>query len=92
MMITVHLLRCFLGGFFISILWCIQIGDHPPEDLAKFGYRLGKKIILKFKNPSHIWLHARIQYRNLAIFKKQLLNLATRETKEYIFLAIFENN
>jgi len=22
-----------------QLLWCSQTGDHPQEDLAKFGYR-----------------------------------------------------
>jgi hypothetical protein len=25
-------------------VWCSQTGDHPHEDLAKFGYRPGMKV------------------------------------------------
>jgi len=32
------------AGFLFSILWCCQTGDHPQEDLAKFGYRSGMKV------------------------------------------------
>jgi hypothetical protein len=32
------------AGFFFSILWYCQTGDHPQEDLAKFGYRSGMKV------------------------------------------------
>jgi hypothetical protein len=30
----------YLPGFFFSILWYSHIGDHPQEELAKFGYHL----------------------------------------------------
>jgi hypothetical protein len=38
-----HLLFCHSfklrsKGFVLSMLWCSQTGDHPQEDLAKFGY------------------------------------------------------
>jgi hypothetical protein len=43
-----------LGGpFFSSILWCCQTGNHPQEDLAKFGYIPNMKVE-KFKKPSYI--------------------------------------
>ncbi len=43
-----------LGGpFFFSILWCRQTGDHPQEDLAKFGYIPNMKVE-NFKKPSYI--------------------------------------
>jgi hypothetical protein len=32
------------AGFLFSILWCCQTGDHPQEDLDKFGYRSGMKV------------------------------------------------
>jgi hypothetical protein len=39
-----HLLGFFLLFYFILfyflILWCSHIGDHPQEELAKFGYHL----------------------------------------------------
>lgn len=30
----------FFSSFFFSILSCIQRGDHPQEDAAKFGYNI----------------------------------------------------
>jgi hypothetical protein len=40
-------------------VWCSQTGDHPHEDLAKFGYGPGMKvkkkkqrILLYFGNPT----------------------------------------
>jgi hypothetical protein len=38
-------------------VWCSQTGNHPHEDLAKFGYGPGmkvkkiKRILLYFGNP-----------------------------------------
>jgi hypothetical protein len=34
-------------------LWCCQTGDHPQEDLAKFGYIPNMKVE-NFKKPSYI--------------------------------------
>jgi hypothetical protein len=45
-------------GFSFPIMWCSQTGDHPHEDLAKFGYGPGMKvkkikiIPLYFGNPT----------------------------------------
>jgi len=45
-------------GFLFSIVWCSQTGDHPHEDLAKFGYgpamkvKKRKRILLYFGNPT----------------------------------------
>jgi hypothetical protein len=41
-------------GFFLSILLCNHTGNHPQEELAKFGYRSERKV-KKFKNPAIIW-------------------------------------
>ncbi len=38
-------------GSAFSILLCSQTGNHPQEDLAKYGYRLDMKVDLK-KNES----------------------------------------
>jgi hypothetical protein len=32
--------------FFLSVLWCSQIGNNPYKNLAKFGYKFNMKIIL----------------------------------------------
>ncbi len=37
--------------FFSPILWRWWIGNHPPENLAKFGYRSERKLYL-FSNPA----------------------------------------
>jgi hypothetical protein len=39
------------AGLLFSILWCCQTGDHPQEDLAKFGYRSGMKVKKNIKCP-----------------------------------------
>jgi hypothetical protein len=39
------------SGFSFSILWGSWIGDHPQEDLAKFGYREKSK----FNNKNLLW-------------------------------------
>ncbi len=31
-------------GFWFSIVWCSHNGNHPQEDLAKFGYRSQRKV------------------------------------------------
>jgi hypothetical protein len=31
-------------SFLFPIVWSSHIGDHPQEDLAKFGYRSEKKV------------------------------------------------
>ncbi len=33
-----------LSRFSISTLWCSHVGNHPHEDLAKFGYKLNMKV------------------------------------------------
>ncbi len=41
--------------FLFSVLWGRWVGNHPQEDLAKFGYRLERTIeILRISNT--IWL------------------------------------
>jgi len=48
-------------GSLLRILWCSQSGDHPENNLAKFGYILDMKI--EKQNPS-IFLAT---YRNLSL-------------------------
>jgi hypothetical protein len=31
-------------GFFFQFLWCSQTGDHPQEEIAKFGYMSERKV------------------------------------------------
>jgi hypothetical protein len=44
-----------------------QSGDDPPKDLAKFGYKLNKKV--EFKNICfyNFWLPTGTMYRNRAM-------------------------
>jgi hypothetical protein len=48
-----------------NFFWWSQIGDHPQEGLAKFGYRPYMKGIF-FKKPFTFRLHARAYCWNLA--------------------------
>ncbi len=42
-------------GFFFSILWCNNTGNHPQEEFAKCGYKSERKV--KLKNPTMLrWL------------------------------------
>jgi hypothetical protein len=49
-------------------LWCIQNGDHPENNLAKFGYILDMKVGKKQKPPMFL-----ATYKNL--WKSGDLNL-----------------
>ncbi len=75
--------------FFGSILWCSQSGDHPKEDLAKFGYYVNmtvKKIILLY-----FWLPTWTMYRNGVIFKKIGRILANENLQEKQLILDFLN-
>jgi hypothetical protein len=54
------------GVCFLRILLSRQTGDHPQEDLAKFGYRSDAKVH-NFKSLFTFWLPAEFCCRNLAI-------------------------
>jgi hypothetical protein len=41
------------GVFFFSILWGRQSSNHPQKDLAKFGYKLERKVE-KFRKSCYI--------------------------------------
>ncbi len=56
------------SGFLLRILWCIQNGDHPENNLAKFGYILDMKVGKKQKPPMFL-----ATYKNL--WKSGDLNL-----------------
>jgi hypothetical protein len=45
---------------------CSHNGDHPQEELAKFGYRSERKVE-KSKNPAIIWQPAETYCPNMAI-------------------------
>jgi hypothetical protein len=46
-----------------------KLGNHKPEDLAKFGYRLDTKV-LKFNSPFIFFLHSKNPIcKNLVIFQ-----------------------
>jgi hypothetical protein len=40
---TVAIAVLYCNGLFWSILWCSQSGNHPYDDLAKFGYKPNMK-------------------------------------------------
>jgi hypothetical protein len=44
---------------------CRKIGDHPQEDLAKYGYEPHKAFIY---SSISLATHSKTKYRNLAIF------------------------
>jgi len=44
--------------FFPSVLWRSCTGNHPQEELTKFGYR-SKSKVENFKNPTIFWRPAR---------------------------------
>jgi hypothetical protein len=64
--------------FFLSILSCSYIGNHPQEGLAKFGYR-SKRKVENNKNCAIFWWLARTYCLNMVIseFFFLPLNLAT---------------
>jgi hypothetical protein len=45
-----------LQGFFLSILWCNQSGNHPENNLAKFGYILDMKVGKKKKKTEYFFI------------------------------------
>ncbi len=59
-------IQCFLK----KKLCCRWVGDHWKEGLAKFGYKLERKVE-KYKNPTTCWRHARtfcLKYGNIGPF------------------------
>jgi len=75
---TSHLFLCYeknkctdfkwtFNQCFLSKLWCRCVGNHQKENLAKFGYRLDRKV-KKFKNHTICWQHARTYCLNMASF------------------------
>ncbi len=56
------------AGFLLRILCCNQSGDHPQNNLAKFGYILDMKVgENKIKIFLYSWLPTRTYHKNLAI-------------------------
>ncbi len=58
------------AGFPFRILWCSQSGDHPENNLVKFGDILDMKVAKKKQNPLKFLTTS--WYQNLAIWKKNL--------------------
>jgi hypothetical protein len=53
----------FQGFFFSSLLWCTHKGDHWQEELAKFGYKLERKIEKKRRpHPPILPIMGRVSY------------------------------
>jgi hypothetical protein len=63
-----------IRAFFPSVLWCSCTGNHPQEELTKFGYR-SKSKVENFKNPTIFWWPARNYIcLNMMISEKDSLN------------------
>jgi hypothetical protein len=56
--------------FYNSIFWSTYMGNHPEEELAKFGYR-SKKKSRKFKSDAIFWWHALTYCLNMLISHKK---------------------
>jgi len=56
--------------FFFSILWFSQIGNHPQEEFAKFGYKLERKV-KHFENLAIFWQFIGTYYLNMAISERK---------------------
>jgi hypothetical protein len=53
-----------VSSFFCSNLWGRRVGNHPDEELAKFGYRSERKLE-KLMNCALFWQHARTYCLNI---------------------------
>ncbi len=61
-------------GFLFQFLWCSQTGDHPQEEIAKFGYMPERKV-QHFKNPPIFWQLAGTHCLNVVISEKKFLKI-----------------
>jgi hypothetical protein len=66
----------YLQSLFFQILWGKWTGNHPQENLAKFGYKSERKVNV-FWNLTILWWHARTYHLNLTNFLKIPRNIAT---------------
>jgi hypothetical protein len=55
--------------FMVSILWCSWSGDHPYDDLARFGYRLDIKVEKNSESSIFLAIPTGTYHKNLAIRK-----------------------
>jgi hypothetical protein len=55
-----------------QIITCRHIGDHPQEELAKFGYSSQRKVINFLKNLALFWRPAGTYCLNMEISGKRI--------------------
>ncbi len=67
------------AGFLLRILWCSQSGNHPQNNLAKFGYILNMKVQKKKKkqNASMFLATTTTYHKNLVI----LIQFSSKSSK-----------
>jgi hypothetical protein len=53
-------------------LWCSHTGNHPHEELAKFGYRWWLRKVENFKNPAIFWQLVGTNCLNMTIPEKNI--------------------
>jgi len=62
--------QCFFKlKFIFSNLWARWVGHQPQEDLAKFGYKLERKVLKNLGFLLHIWHHIGTYCLNMATFR-----------------------
>jgi len=64
----------FMYGCMVSlrILWCSQSGDHPENNLTKFGYMIDMKVGKKNNILLYSWLPFGSYHKTLATWKKKI--------------------
>jgi hypothetical protein len=76
-LIMAHVWKCMVlvlelcwsaAGFLLRISWCTQSGDHPENNLAKFGYIIDMKIAQNNKIFLYSWLPSGSYYKTLEIW------------------------
>ncbi len=79
-----------LSWFCPSIAWCSQIDDHPPKDLAKFGYRPNMKVENPFFNLFGLGRLYPTCWKNMEKFELIFQNLANQGP--FFFFFFFSQN
>jgi hypothetical protein len=70
-----------MNNVFLGVFLRSQNGDHPSEELAKFGYKPIYIIIFLY-----FWLHNCTMFRNLAFFFSNIGRIMDIENlKKHIF-------
>jgi hypothetical protein len=85
----VHRFKWTFNQCFLSKLWCRCVGNHQKENLAKFGYRLERKV-KKFKNHTICWQHARTYCLNMADYFFEVLIMWGQKCAIFFLRKAFE--